>query len=59
MEDGHRHAGQEPGPLAGAARGHRDHKVKWVWVKGHASHKDNNRCDKLAKAAARRSSKRG
>ncbi|MDE0627506.1 MAG: ribonuclease HI [Bryobacterales bacterium] len=36
-----------------------DHRVKWVWVKGHASHKDNNRCDKLAKAAARRSSKRG
>ena len=36
-----------------------DHQVKWVWVKGHAIHKDNNRCDKLAKAAARRSSKRG
>ena len=29
------------------------HKVKWVWVKGHANHKDNNRCDKLARAAAR------
>ena len=29
------------------------HQVSWVWVKGHANHKDNNRCDKLAKAAAR------
>lgn len=29
------------------------HKVKWVWVKGHANHRDNNRCDKLARAAAR------
>lgn len=28
------------------------HRVRWVWVKGHASHKDNNRCDKIAKAAA-------
>lgn len=28
------------------------HQVRWVWVKGHANHKDNNRCDKLAKAAA-------
>ena len=29
------------------------HQVNWVWVKGHANHKDNNRCDELAKAAAR------
>ncbi len=29
-----------------------DHTVKWVWVKGHANHADNNRCDHLAKAAA-------
>ncbi|MDE0620921.1 MAG: ribonuclease HI [Bryobacterales bacterium] len=28
------------------------HQVRWVWVKGHSKHKDNNRCDKLAKAAA-------
>lgn len=28
------------------------HKVEWRWVKGHASHADNNRCDKLARAAA-------
>ena len=26
----------------------RKHKVKFVWVKGHAHHKENNRCDELA-----------
>jgi len=30
------------------------HDVKWAWTKGHASHADNNRCDELAQAAARR-----
>lgn len=29
------------------------HKVTWVWVRGHAGHADNNRCDRLARAAAR------
>lgn len=28
------------------------HKVKFVWVKGHANNKYNNRCDELATAAA-------
>ena len=28
------------------------HDVKWRWVKGHAGHADNNRCDELARAAA-------
>ena len=28
------------------------HKLHWVWVKGHARHVDNNRCDRLARAAA-------
>ena len=28
------------------------HKVKLVWVKGHASNPENNRCDELAVAAA-------
>ncbi len=28
------------------------HQVSWVWVRGHADHVDNNRCDKLARAAA-------
>ena len=31
---------------------HRKHKVKFVWVKGHHSNKENNRCDELAVAAA-------
>lgn len=30
------------------------HEMKWSWTKGHASHADNNRCDELAQAAARR-----
>lgn len=30
------------------------HKAVWQWTKGHASHEDNNRCDELASAAARR-----
>ena len=30
----------------------RKHQVKFVWVKGHASNKENNRCDELAVAAA-------
>lgn len=29
------------------------HRVHWEWVKGHADHADNNRCDELATAAAR------
>ena len=28
------------------------HEVKWRWVKGHADHADNNRCDELAREAA-------
>ena len=28
------------------------HKVTWKWVKGHAGHPDNERCDRLASAAA-------
>lgn len=28
------------------------HQVVWTWTKGHASHKDNNRCDELATRAA-------
>lgn len=28
------------------------HEVEWRWVKGHATHADNNRCDELARAAA-------
>ena len=28
------------------------HKIQWQWVKGHADHADNNRCDELARGAA-------
>ncbi len=28
------------------------HDIEWRWVKGHADHADNNRCDELARAAA-------
>ncbi len=30
----------------------RKHNVKFVWVKGHAHHEENNRCDELAVAAS-------
>ena len=28
------------------------HELEWRWVKGHADHADNNRCDELARNAA-------
>jgi ribonuclease HI len=31
------------------------HQVSWHWVKGHAGHPENERCDSLADAAARAS----
>lgn len=34
---------------------YRKHKVKFIWVKGHDSNKENNRCDELAVAAAQAS----
>jgi ribonuclease HI len=30
------------------------HKVEWHWVKGHAGHPENERCDELARAAVPR-----
>ena len=29
------------------------HRIDWVWTKGHADHEDNNRADELATRAAR------
>ena len=29
------------------------HQTAWEWTKGHASHRDNNRCDELATQAAK------
>ena len=28
------------------------HKIQWEWVKGHAGHPENERCDVLARSAA-------
>ena len=33
-------------------RAYRQHKVKFVWVKGHHTNVENNRCDELAVTAA-------
>ena len=30
------------------------HEVEWVWIKGHAGHKENERCDKLARKAIKK-----
>jgi len=31
----------------------RPHKIKAVWVRGHSGHKENERCDKIAKQMAK------
>lgn len=33
------------------------HKTTWVWTKGHANNKDNNRCDELAVRACKSQTK--
>lgn len=35
------------------------HQIEWRWVKGHAEHADNNRCDELARGAAQSQSRGG
>ena len=32
----------------------RQHKMEWIWVRGHAGHKENERCDELARKAIQR-----
>ena len=34
---------------------HKKHSVKFIWVKGHASNQENNRCDELAVIACKSS----
>jgi ribonuclease HI len=31
----------------------RPHRIEWQWVKGHHGHKENEKCDKLARVALR------
>ncbi len=35
------------------------HQVEWIWVKGHAGHPMNERCDRLAVAATQRAKEQG
>lgn len=30
------------------------HEIRWVWVKGHAGHPENERCDELARTEAQK-----
>ncbi|GAB4301003.1 MAG: ribonuclease HI [Desulfuromonadia bacterium] len=30
------------------------HRIRWVWIRGHAGHPENERCDQLARDAIRR-----
>jgi ribonuclease HI len=29
------------------------HEIEWKWIKGHAGHRENERCDELANTASR------
>jgi ribonuclease HI len=29
------------------------HEVEWVWIAGHSGHRENERCDELARTAIR------
>lgn len=37
----------------------RPHQIEWNWVRGHNGHKENERCDRLAKEALKRGMKGG
>jgi ribonuclease HI len=36
------------------AEASRPHRVEWVWIRGHAGHAENERCDRLAREAIHR-----
>jgi ribonuclease HI len=33
------------------------HDIRWMWIKGHNEHAENERCDELARLAIRRCKK--
>ena len=35
------------------------HEIEWIWVRGHAGHEENERCDELARKAIRTGLERG
>ncbi|MBE0427461.1 MAG: ribonuclease HI [Nitrospirae bacterium] len=35
----------------------RQHEIKWEWIKGHNSHAENERCDKLARLSIKKCKK--
>ena len=32
----------------------KNHEIKWEWIKGHSGHRENERCDELARDAIRK-----
>lgn len=53
MENRQQAARQEPRPVGAALLTAKSkHKVEFIWVKGHAGHELNERCDELATTAA-------
>ncbi|MFW6147970.1 MAG: ribonuclease HI [Thermodesulfobacteriota bacterium] len=36
-----------------------DHHITWHWIKGHSNHPENDRCDKLAKDAIKKHTRKG
>jgi ribonuclease HI len=39
-------------------RASRHHDIEWVWIKGHAGHAENERCDRIAREEIKRCKKR-
>lgn len=53
MENRQQATRQEPRPVGAALLTAKSkHKVDFIWVKGHAGHELNERCDELATTAA-------
>lgn len=52
MEPREKRAGKEYRPLERLLKAKEPHQVKFIWVKGHAGHPENEKCDALATSAA-------